>query len=83
MVASIQVVGAVTKAAVGVAVGRAAATVTEEQGTSPRLTRETNAAQQRGKGAKKKAFIGLLKNLITFLKSDGSTATNSNAHEVG
>lgn len=61
-------VGAVTKATVGFAVDRAAATVSEEQGLPP-PSRSTS--QQDSAGAKRKALAGLLSNFVAFLKADG------------
>eukprot|EP00752_Nemacystus_decipiens_P006677 g6004.t1 len=63
-----EVVGAVTKATVGFAVDRAAATVSEEQGLPP-PSRSTS--QQESAGAKRKALVGLLSNFVAFLKADG------------
>lgn len=60
----IQVVGAVTKATVGFAVGRAAATVSEEQGLPPPTRPEVVFT-------KRKAVVGLLSNFVAFLRSDG------------
>lgn len=61
-----QVVGAVTKAAVGVAVGRAAATVSEERGLPPPAGRVSREAA----GAKRKALVGVLSSFVAFLRSD-------------
>lgn len=63
-----QVVGAVTKAAVGVAVGRAAATVSEKQGLPPPTRTIFESAE--APGAKRRAFASLLSSLLTFLRSD-------------
>lgn len=60
-------VGAVTKATVGFAVDRAAATVSEEQGLPPPSGHP--ASQRMAAGAKRKAAAGLLSNLVTFLKA--------------
>lgn len=57
-----------TKATVGFAVDRAAATVSEEQGLPP-PSRSTS--QQESAGAKRKALVGLLSNFVAFLKADG------------
>ncbi|CAN0314788.1 unnamed protein product, partial [Ectocarpus fasciculatus] len=62
-----EVVGAMTKATVGFAVDRAAATVSEEQGLPPR-TRP--ASQQESAGTKRSALVGLLGNFVAFLKAD-------------
>ena len=66
-----QVVGAVTKAAVGVAVGRAAATVSEEQGLAP----PAGEVSREG-GAKRKALVGILSSFLAFLRSN-ATAPSS------
>ncbi|CAN0020636.1 unnamed protein product [Ectocarpus sp. 4 AP-2014] len=70
-----EVVGAVTKATVGFAVDRAAATVSEEQGLPPR-TRP--ASQQESTGAKREALVGLLGNFVAFLKADGDASPPGN-----
>ncbi|CAB1110173.1 unnamed protein product [Ectocarpus sp. CCAP 1310/34] len=70
-----EVVGAVTKATVGFAVDRAAATVSEEQGLPPR-TRA--ASQQEWAGAKRKALVGLLGNFVAFLKTDDDASPPGN-----
>ncbi|CAN0384019.1 unnamed protein product, partial [Laminaria digitata] len=61
-----EVVGAVTKAAVGVAVGRAAATVSEEQGLPP----PAGGVSREAAGAKRKALVGVLSSFLAFLRSD-------------
>lgn len=61
-----------TKATVGFAVDRAAATVSEEQGLPPRTP---PASQQESAGAKRKALAGLLGNFVAFLKADDDDAS--------
>lgn len=68
----LQVVGAMTKAAVGVAVDRAAATISEERGLPPPKRRAMSSPGGRGDapGSKRKAFASFLSNLVTFLRAD-------------
>ncbi|CAM9217030.1 unnamed protein product, partial [Scytosiphon promiscuus] len=67
-----EMVGAVTKATVGFAVDRAAATVSEEQGLSPPAGQQTRSREQQlSVGAKRKALVGLVSSFVSFLKADG------------
>lgn len=63
-----------TKAAVGVAVDRAAATVLEERGLPPQRRRARSYAKQEKRreapGHKRKAFASLLGSLVTFLGAE-------------
>eukprot|EP00904_Undaria_pinnatifida_P003442 jgi/Undpi1/13099/HiC_scaffold_8.g02761.m1 len=74
-----RVVGAVTKAAVGVAVGRAAATVSEEQGLAP----PAGEVSREG-GAKRKALVGILSSFLAFLRSNATApSSDTQAWDLG
>lgn len=64
-----------TKAAVGVAVGRAAATVSEERGLPPPKRPPFPGGEATTPGAKRKAFASLLSSLLTFLRADDDDLT--------
>lgn len=62
-----------TKAAVGVAVNRAAATVSEEQGlplAKQRVASTAAGGRADAPGSKRKAFASLLSNLVMFLRAE-------------